>query len=249
MPVRLDRPVSGKARTHRGLFPGPLHNRPHTLRHYARTDDAFPLSVRGAYATAGARPHRAEPGASARPTKGGAVRIRIALTTVLAVITGLTVGILTLNTRQAPSAHHASAAKHHSVLSNTALAGFSAATTTTTSPTTTTTTTTPPVVKATPAPATAPAPAPATAAPVAVTDATSVYTADWACIRTRESSNRYNSAAAPDGAYGILLSTWRSYGLTGQPYQAPPILQDRIALELYARYGFEPWSSRFACGL
>jgi hypothetical protein len=76
-----------------------------------------------------------------------------------------------------------------------------------------------------------------------------VYTPDWACIRTRESGNRYNSPAAPDGAYGILLSTWRSFGLTGQPYQAPPILQDRIALELYARYGFEPWSSRFACGL
>jgi len=69
------------------------------------------------------------------------VRIRIALTTVLAVITGLTAGILALSTRQAPPAHHASAAKHHSVLSNTALAGFAAATTTTTAPTTTTTTT------------------------------------------------------------------------------------------------------------
>ena len=46
----------------------------------ARTDDAFPLAVRGANAMAGARPHRAEPGAPrARPTKGGAVRIRIAL--------------------------------------------------------------------------------------------------------------------------------------------------------------------------
>jgi hypothetical protein len=175
------------------------------------------------------------------------VRIRIALTTVLAVITGLTAGILALSTRQAPPAHHASAAKHHSVLSNTALAGFAAATTTTTAPTTTTTTTAPPaVVKATPAP---PAPPPPPAPAVVITDATSVYTPDWACIRTRESSNRYNSPAAPDGAYGILLSTWRSFGLTGQPYQAPPILQDRIALELYARYGFEPWSSRFACGL
>ncbi len=35
---------------------------------------------------AGARPHRAEPGAPSRPTKGGAVRIRIALTTAVAVI-------------------------------------------------------------------------------------------------------------------------------------------------------------------
>jgi hypothetical protein len=36
---------------------------------HARTDDAFPLSVRGAYAMAGARPHRAEPGAIA-PDEG-----------------------------------------------------------------------------------------------------------------------------------------------------------------------------------
>ena len=43
---------------------GLTHNRPHTLRRSsARTDDAFPLAVRGANAMAGARPHRAEPGA------------------------------------------------------------------------------------------------------------------------------------------------------------------------------------------
>src|SRR5215469_1518866 len=35
---------------------------------------------------AGARQHRAEPGATTRPTKGGAVRIRIALSTAVAVI-------------------------------------------------------------------------------------------------------------------------------------------------------------------
>ena len=51
-------------------IPGPSPNRPHTLRRYARTDDAFPLSVRGANAMAGARPHRAEPGARARPDEG-----------------------------------------------------------------------------------------------------------------------------------------------------------------------------------
>jgi hypothetical protein len=36
--------------------PGPSQDRPHTLRRYARSDDAFPLSDRGAYAMAGARP-------------------------------------------------------------------------------------------------------------------------------------------------------------------------------------------------
>jgi hypothetical protein len=64
-----------------------------------------------------------------------------------------------------------------------------------------------------------------------------------------ESGDRYNSPAAPSGAYGILISTWRSYGLSGWPYEAPASLQDHVALELYARYGFQPWSSRYACGL
>src|SRR5580658_10009292 len=70
------------------------HNRPHTLRRSsARTDDAFPLAVRGVNAMAGARPHRAEPGA--RPTKGGAMRIRIALGTAVAVIVVAVPAVLT----------------------------------------------------------------------------------------------------------------------------------------------------------
>jgi hypothetical protein len=247
MPVRLDRPVSGKARTHRGLFPGPLHNRPHTLRHYARTDDAFPLSVRGAYATAGARPHRAEPGAFTRPTKGGAVRIRIALTAAIAVITGLTTGIFTPTTRPAASTHganHRPANATH--LSNTALAGFAIPATVpvvTTKAASTTPVT--PVQSVTPvAPVTPPA-----APVVPVTDATSVSTADWACIRVHESGDRYNDPSEPSGAYGILIGTWRSFGYSGWPYQASPSVQDALALRLYSLDGFRPWSSRYACGI
>jgi len=82
-----------------------------------------------------------------------------------------------------------------------------------------------------------------------VTDATSVDTADWACIRVHESGDQYNNPADPSGAYGILLSTWRSFGYAGWPYEAPAGVQDQLALELYARDGFDPWSSRFACGL
>jgi hypothetical protein len=206
------------------------------------------------------------------------VRIRIALTTALAVIAGLTTGIFTLGARQAASAQGTDgrAAVAHAKLPTSALAGFAmpislpVVTTTTTTPpatpTTTPTTTpapttkpaiiavkpaTPTVAPATVTPATTPpaAPAVAPAVVVPVTDATSVATADWACIRAHESSDRYNSPAAPSGAYGILISTWRSFGLSGWPYQAPAGLQDQIALELYARYGFHPWSSRFACGL
>ena len=51
-----------------------VHNRPHTLRRPARTDDAFLLAVRGANAMAGARPHRAEPGARRRAPDEGRCR-------------------------------------------------------------------------------------------------------------------------------------------------------------------------------
>ena len=51
-----------------------VHNRPHTLRRQARTDDAFPLAVRGANAMAGARLHRAEPGGAERAPDEGRCR-------------------------------------------------------------------------------------------------------------------------------------------------------------------------------
>ena len=214
---------------------------------------------------AGARPHRAEPGALARPTKGGAVRIRIALTTAIAVITGLTTGIFTLGTRQAASAQGTTTSHAHvrARLSDSALAGFAipvtvpvATPTTTPTPTASTPVITKPrlleaakstTVITTPSVTTTPPVAPPV--PVPVTDANSVATADWLCIRVHESGDRYNSPSAPSGAYGILISTWRSFGLSGWPYQAAASVQDHVALELYARYGFHPWSSRFACGL
>ncbi len=201
------------------------------------------------------------------------MRIRIALTTAIAVITGLTTGIFTLGSRQAASAEGTTThAPVRAMLSDSALAGFSipvnvpVVTTTTTPPTITTTaskpvitkprlleapkstivTTSPSVTTAPPVAPPAPVPVPV---PVPVTDANSVATADWLCIRVHESGDRYNSPSAPSGAYGILISTWRSFGLSGWPYQAPASVQDNVALELYARYGFHPWSSRFACGL
>jgi Transglycosylase-like domain len=175
------------------------------------------------------------------------VRIRIALTTAIAVITGMTTGIFTLSERGAASAQGPATRSHVARvhLSQSAMAGFAIpqtvpVVTTTTPPKATNAATTPPVVTPPPAPPVAPPP---------VTDANSVATADWACIRVHESGDRYNSPAAPSGAYGILISTWRSFGLSGWPYEAPASLQDQVALELYARDGFQPWSSRFACGL
>jgi transglycosylase-like protein len=99
-----------------------------------------------------------------------------------------------------------------------------------------------PAVVATPAAVTPPPPVP-------VTDENSVDTADWQCIRIHESGDNYNNPNMPSGAYGILISTWESFGYSGWPYQAAPAVQDALALRLHALYGFDPWSSRFACGL
>ncbi len=100
-----------------------------------------------------------------------------------------------------------------------------------------------------PAPQVAPQAPPVTPPPPPVTNATSTNTPDWQCIRIHESSDRYNSAAAPSGAYGIVPVTWHSFGYSGWPYQASPAVQDALALRLYNMYGWQPWSTRFACGL
>ncbi|MGH9088114.1 MAG: hypothetical protein ACRDYZ_08375 [Acidimicrobiales bacterium] len=94
-----------------------------------------------------------------------------------------------------------------------------------------------------------PAPTPAPAPSPGVSDVASTATASWQCIRIRESGDVYNDPSRPSGAYGILDSTWLSLGYGGWPYQAPAAVQDQAALTLYDRYGWQPWSSRFACGL
>jgi hypothetical protein len=171
------------------------------------------------------------------------VRIRIALSTAVAVIVSSGAFLMLFGSSPAASAGSTHQHTTHHVLRNTQLAFFHI----------------PSSVKSVPGSGInlgglAPTPAqinpqPAAKAAVPQTDANSVYTADWACIRMRESNNRYNDPSAPSGAYGILASTWHSFGFTGWPYQAAPIVQDALALKLYSLYGFHPWSSRFACGL
>jgi uncharacterized protein involved in type VI secretion and phage assembly len=103
-----------------------------------------------------------------------------------------------------------------------------------------------------PAPATTPTPTPTpapTPAPTGgVTDATSANTADWACIRQHESNDNY--AEGNGGAYQFEFGTWNA--LTGLPSPAedyPPAVQDAAALKLYSQRGWEPWSTRYVCGL
>lgn len=108
-------------------------------------------------------------------------------------------------------------------------------------PTTTTTTTSAP-------------PPPPRAPPVAnPTDATSVSTSDWNCIRRWESSGGVgdgNYAEAGGGAYQFEDGTWQSTtGLQGPAENYSPAVQDAAALRLYSERGFEPWTTRWKCGL
>jgi hypothetical protein len=128
------------------------------------------------------------------------------------------------------------------------------AVTTTTSPTGATTTTTTAKLAPKPVPVATVPPTVATTVPAPpptqpITDATSTATGDWQCIRVHESGDQYNSPSAPSGAYGIVTITWRSNGYYGWPYQASATTQDGLALKLYHEYGWQPWSTRYACGL
>jgi hypothetical protein len=89
---------------------------------------------------------------------------------------------------------------------------------------------------------------PAPAAPSGDSDATSANTADWACIRQHESNDNY--AEGNGGAYQFEFGTWSA--LTGLPSPAedyPPAVQDAAALKLYSQRGWEPWTTRYECGL
>ena len=91
-------------------------------------------------------------------------------------------------------------------------------------------------------------PAPVAAPAGSGSDASSTNTPDWACIRQHESGDNYGEYNG--GAYQFELGTWE--GLTGlaTPAQdSPPAVQDSAALRLFAERGWEPWTTRFVCGL
>jgi hypothetical protein len=179
------------------------------------------------------------------------VRIRIALSTATAVSITTAAFMTLLNGSPVASAKTAPAkpatsAQSDIPLVSTALASFAAPVTVNTANGPTVEVAGGPIASV-PLASTAPVPLPVP--PVVRTDGNSVYTHDWMCIRIHESGNQYDNPNKPSGAYGILVSTWHDFGYTGWPYQAAPIVQDHLALELYDLYGFQPWSSRFACGL
>jgi hypothetical protein len=88
----------------------------------------------------------------------------------------------------------------------------------------------------------------AKAAAQLASDATSTNTTHWACIRAHESGGNYSEGGG--GAYQFEFATW--HGLTGLPAPAqdyPPSVQDAAALRLHAQRGWEPWTTRYVCGL
>jgi hypothetical protein len=79
-------------------------------------------------------------------------------------------------------------------------------------------------------------------------DASSTNTADWACIRQHESGNNYGEYNG--GAYQFELGTWEALTGLGTPAQdSPPAVQDSAALRLFSERGWQPWTTRFVCGL
>jgi hypothetical protein len=87
------------------------------------------------------------------------------------------------------------------------------------------------------------------------TDALSVRTRDWRCIRWYESRDNYGAVGDQYGAYQFSLATWRMLGYRGMPNLAPRWEQDQAALRLYhwdAVHIGNPWSgweTAVLCGL
>jgi hypothetical protein len=79
-------------------------------------------------------------------------------------------------------------------------------------------------------------------------DAVSTDTPDWACIRQHESGGNYTEGGG--GAYQFELGTWEGLtGLSTPAQNSPSSVQDAAALRLYAERGWEPWTTRYVCGL
>ncbi|MDQ4134491.1 MAG: transglycosylase family protein, partial [Actinomycetota bacterium] len=68
----------------------------------------------------------------------------------------------------------------------------------------------------------------------------------WECIRQLESGGNYGSPGG--GAYQFLDSTWHSLGQTGTASDAPPEVQDAMALQLQQRSGWDQWTTAPRCG-
>jgi septal ring factor EnvC (AmiA/AmiB activator) len=68
----------------------------------------------------------------------------------------------------------------------------------------------------------------------------------WACIRQMESGDNYSSPGG--GAYQFLDSTWHSLGQSGTASDAPPWVQDAMAVALQQRSGWSQWTTAPLCG-
>jgi hypothetical protein len=223
----------------------------------------------------------------ARPTKGGAVRIRIALGTAIVVIAIPASFFALFSSTSAASARltrHEAVGHHRTVKLNDTLMSYAQATyaskmvayanavevayanaveagqvktylteiaylkSVAAQQATAQAAAASAAARAAATPVSAPAPAPASAAPAGVSDTTSTNTPDWACIRQHESEGNYS--VGNGGAYQVQLGTLTA--LTGLPSPAQdysPGVQDTAALKLYAQRGWQPWTTRYVCGL
>ena len=68
----------------------------------------------------------------------------------------------------------------------------------------------------------------------------------FACIRQMESSDNYSEPGG--GAYQFLDSTWHSLGQPGTASDAPPWVQDAMAVALQQRSGWSQWTTAPLCG-
>jgi hypothetical protein len=212
--------------------------------------------------------HRAEPGAQLRLTKGGAVRTRIALSTALAVLVVVPVLLFALSSSSPDASartRHEAGSRYEAARIDVKLMSYAQAEKVTKLVTFYNAVTAQEeetyfkeiayiqAIAAEQSAAAAASRAQAVTAPPPDTaggdaDASSTATPDWVCIRQHESGGNYTEGGG--GAYQFQLGTWEGLtGLSTPPQDSPPAVQDAAALRLYAERGWEPWTTRYVCGL
>jgi hypothetical protein len=72
----------------------------------------------------------------------------------------------------------------------------------------------------------------------------------FAKIKQCESGNDYtrvSKVSSASGAFQFLDSTWNNFGGYARAYEAPPAIQDQMALIEYNSSGLRAWSSSSSC--
>lgn len=77
----------------------------------------------------------------------------------------------------------------------------------------------------------------------------------WFCIVDRETGGTWNPLLEPYDVNGYrsrglfqINDQWHAWRWNGKDWRDPAV-QARVAIDIWREFGFQPWSTRWLCGL